>query len=119
MATRYPDVASDHSTLRLVSCTITGNGGNGVRLQHNADARFDNYVGPTTITGNGGSGVTVGDLSFALFGPSTITGNLGGTDVLCSPQFPATRGALSNIGGGATNCVEPTLNASTAKSVDK
>ncbi len=100
-------IASDHSALRLISCTITGNSGSGVRLQHSAEARFDNYVGPTTVTGNGGTGVFVRDLSFALFGPSTITGNLSGTDVTCSPQFPATRGALTNIGGGMTNCVEP------------
>jgi len=90
-------VASDHSTLSLISCAITGNTGNGVRLQHSAEARFDNYVGPTTVTGNGGSGVSVGDLSFALSGPSSIAGNLGGPDVLCTPQFSATRGALTNI----------------------
>ncbi len=100
-------VASDHSTLRLISCAITGNTGNGVRLQHSAEATFDNYVGPTTVTGNGGSGVSAGDLSFALSGPSSIAGNLGGPDVLCTPQFSATRGALTNIGGGTTNCVEP------------
>jgi len=50
----------------------------------------------------------VRDLSFAFFSSgNSITGNLGGTDVLCSPQFSATRGALTNIGGGTTNCVEP------------
>lgn len=101
-------VASDHSTLRLISCTISGNKGNGVRLQHSSDARFDAYSGLSNITGNGGSGVLVRDLSFGFFGPgNNITGNLSGTDVVCAPQFPATRGALTNIGGGTTNCIEP------------
>jgi hypothetical protein len=52
----------------------------------------------------------VKDLSFGNFpaGVSNVVkNNPGGTDVLCSPQFPATRGALANIGGGVTNCVEP------------
>lgn len=31
-------IASDHSTLRLISCTISGNGLDGVVLQHNAEA---------------------------------------------------------------------------------
>jgi len=52
--------------------------------------------------------VSVGDLSFGFFEQgNTITGNLGGTDVLSTSQFPATRGALTNIGGGTTNCIEP------------
>jgi hypothetical protein len=102
-------VASDHSALRLISCTISGNGSDGVVLQDSADARFDSYSGPSTVTGNAGSGVSVQDLSFAFFGPgANITGNLSGTDVLCSPQFSATRGAHTNIGGGMTmNCTEP------------
>ena len=100
-------IATDHSTLRLISCTISGNALDGVVLQHNAEARFDAYSGPSTVTGNGGSGVSVHDLSFALFGPgNNITGNLGGTDVLCAAQFSATRGARTNI-GGTTNCTEP------------
>jgi hypothetical protein len=77
-------------------------------VQHAAEARFDAYSGPGAITANSGVGVAVSDLSFALFtGGTTVTGNASGTDVLCLPQFPATRGALANIGGGITNCVEP------------
>ncbi len=101
-------LASDRSTLRLISCTISGNAGNGVTLQHSSEARFDSFSGPSTVSGNGGSGVVVRDLSFGFFGQgNTITGNLGGTDVLCTPQFSATRGAVTNIGGGTTNCIEP------------
>lgn len=101
-------VVSDHSAARLISCTISGNKGNGVDVQHGSEARFDAYNGPGAVSANGGAGVVVADLSFALFtGGTTITGNLAGTDVLCSPQFPATRGALTNIGGGITKCVEP------------
>jgi Right handed beta helix region len=101
-------VVTDHSTARLISCMISGNAGNGVTLQHSGEGRFDSYQGAATVTANGGSGVFVHDLSFGLFSVgATITGNLGGTDVVCAPQFSATRGALTNIGGGKTNCVEP------------
>ena len=101
-------VVTDHTAARLISCTISGNKGDGVDVQRGSEARFDAYDGPGAVTANGGVGVAVSDLSFALFtGGTTITGNLAGTDVLCSPQFPATRGALANIGGGVTNCVEP------------
>lgn len=100
-------LAASHATLRVASCTISGNSGDGVVLRGSSEARFENFAGPLTITGNGGSGVSIGDLSFGLFQGATVTGNLGGTDVLCNPQFSATRGALTDIGGGKTNCVEP------------
>jgi hypothetical protein len=101
-------IVTDHSGARLISCNISGNKGDGVDVQRGSEVRFDAYDGPGAISANSGVGVSVSDLSFALFtGGTTITGNLAGTDVLCSPQFPATRGALSNIGGGITNCVEP------------
>jgi hypothetical protein len=101
-------VVSDHSAMRLISCTISGNKGDGVDLQHSSEARFDPYFGPTTVTGNAGVGVAVRDLSFAFFSAGeSVTSNASGTDVLCIPQFSATRGALTNIGGGVTNCVEP------------
>jgi hypothetical protein len=101
-------VVTDHSAARLISCTIRGNRGDGVDVQRGSETRFDAYDGLGAITANSGVGVSVSDLSFALFtGGTTITGNLAGADVLCSPQFPATRGALTNIGGGITNCVEP------------
>ena len=101
-------VVTDHSTARLISVTISGNAGNGVTLENAGEARFDSDAGASTVTANGGSGVSVRDLSFGFFSAGTsITGNLGGTDVVCAPQFSATRGALTNIGGGKTNCVEP------------
>lgn len=99
-------VVSDHSTIRLGSCTISGNEGIGVRLQSGSEARFDASPGASTVTANGGNGVFVGDLSFAFFGEGgNITGNLGGLDVACAGQFSATFSALINIGGGKTNCV--------------
>ncbi len=101
-------VVTDHSTARLISVTISGNAGNGVTLENAAEARFETFGGAMTVTANGGSGVSVRDLSFGFFSAGTsITGNLGGIDVVCAPQFSATRGALTNIGGGKTNCVEP------------
>ena len=101
-------VLTDHSTGRIISCTISGNTGNGVTVQRGSDTRFDSFNGAATVTANTGSGVLVRDLSFSFFsGGANITGNLGGTDVVCAPQFPATRGALTGTGGGTTNCVEP------------
>jgi hypothetical protein len=101
-------LATTASTIRLFASTVTANAGDGVHLQQNSSARFDNFFGPNTITNNGGAGVSVGDLSFAFFDANgNVTGNVGGTDVVCNPQFSATRGALTNLGGGTTNCVEP------------
>jgi hypothetical protein len=104
-------LARDHGTVRLQAANITGNGNDGVRLLEDAVLRMD-FVAPivNSISGNGNSGVHVGDQSFAFFpddGSAVITGNLSGTDVLCSGQFSATRGALTSIGGGTTNCTEP------------
>ena len=103
---RFGILAANHSTVRCLPCTITNNSNDGVRLQKESEGHFD--FGGNAITGNGGAGVTLLDLSFASFDPGdVVTGNLGGTDVVCKPQFSATRGALTNLGGGITNCVEP------------
>jgi hypothetical protein len=100
-------LATTSSTVRLLSSTVTANGGDGVRLQQSSQARFDSFAGVNAITGNGGAGVSVGDVSFAFFDANTnVTGNLGGADVVCLPQFSATRGALTNV-GDTTNCAEP------------
>jgi len=95
--------ATNHSAIRLGSCTISGNLSAGVAVQGGSEASF----GGVTVTGNALDGVIVQDLSFARFSTSNITGNLSGIDVDCQPQFPATRGALTDIGGGNTNCTEP------------
>jgi hypothetical protein len=98
------DVAA-HGSVLLLGTTVTGNSGNGVTVAEHAaaDFEFDNVV-----TANGANGVLVRDDSFVVFrATNNITGNLSGLDVDCQPQFPATRGALTNIGGGTTNCVEP------------
>jgi hypothetical protein len=104
-------LARDQATVRLQVANITGNGNDGVRLLEDAVLRMD-FVAPivNSISNNGNSGVHVGDQSFAFFpgdGSAVVTGNLSGTDVLCTGQFSATRGALTNIGGGTTNCTEP------------
>jgi len=103
-------LARDHATVRLSVANINGNNNNGVMLLEDAVLRLD-FVAPAvnSITNNGNSGVHVGDQSFAFFPGSSavVTGNLSGIDVVCSGQFPATRGALTNLGGGTTNCVEP------------
>jgi hypothetical protein len=101
-------LATTSSTVRLLGSTVTANGGDGVRLQQSSQARLDSFAGVNVITSNGGAGVNVGDLSFAFFDAnSNVTGNVGRTDVVCLPQFSATRGALTNLSGGTTNCVEP------------
>ena len=60
-----------------------------------------------TITGNRQYGLCLFDLSFANFDAgNNITGNNqrgGALDVACFTQYTATRGALTNIGGGTTN----------------
>ena len=98
--------ADTNSTLACYGCVITDNTAGGVMLRQSSSARFS---GGFTITGNGGPGVTLSELSSAFFGfaAGTISGNAGGTDVLCGPQFTSARGATTSIGGGVTNCVEP------------
>jgi len=102
-------LAFSHGTVRLQFANVTGNAGDGIRVQDGSVLRTD-FVAPTVnnITGNGGAGVNLGDQSHAWFandGSMNITGNLGGTDVYCAGQFPATRHVDSV--GGTTNCVEP------------
>ena len=102
-------------TVNMFTSTVTGNGGNGINVTGHSTLQLGfpgtGNGGPgSSVTNNSGAGVLVMDLSFANFvnGVSNVVkNNLGGTDVLCSPQFPATRGAHTNIGGGSTNCVEP------------
>jgi hypothetical protein len=102
-------LATSNGNVRLSVANVSGNSFDGIRIVNGSVMRTD-FASPTvnTITGNGGAGVHVGDLSHVFFandGSINITGNLGGTDVLCSGQFSATR----NVGatGGITNCVEP------------
>jgi len=97
-----------NSSLHCAPCSVTDNGGVGVLILEGASAYFNGLFGPYTITGNGFNGVYLTELASANFTPSgTVTGNGGGMDVNCGPQFTTARGATMNIGGGATNCVEP------------
>jgi hypothetical protein len=88
--------------LTLQDCTIQGNGGAGVRLRGGAYVAFAGG----TVTANAGAGVVLGDLVMVDFGAGTTVIGNGATDVLCNPQFSATRG-VGATGGGTTNCVEP------------
>jgi parallel beta helix pectate lyase-like protein len=88
---------------RFVENTISDNGGDGVLAQRGSVAYF---LGGNTVTNNAQAGVRVKDLSFGIFFDSDVTNNLGGTDVVCEPQFPATRNTATDINGGTTNCVE-------------
>lgn len=96
----------EHSTLRLIDSTISGNFNDGVSLESGSLGTLENFGLGSTITGNAAAGVAVSDQAFGDFsnGPNTITGNLGGTDVLCVGQFPVTLNAKTLIGGGTTNC---------------
>jgi hypothetical protein len=94
------------SALRATDLTITGNNGDGVLLLSGSTAAFQQSNNGNLITGNSGNGVSVNDLSFAEFdGTNNVSGNLTQPDVVCNPQYSATRGA--GTVGGTTNCTEP------------
>jgi hypothetical protein len=98
---------ANNSTLSLSGTTISG-GRDGVEVVSPSTIHL---LAGNTITGNRQYGLYLLDLSFASFDASNnITGNNlrgGALDVACFTQYTATRGALTNIGGGTTNCVEP------------
>jgi hypothetical protein len=99
---------SDGAHLSLSSTTVSGNS-SGVAVQSHSSVDFG---AGNTVTANQDFGVYLFDLSYATFNPgNNITGNdtsgHGALDVQCFAQFSATRGALTNIGGGTTNCAEP------------
>jgi hypothetical protein len=99
---------AEESTLRIEVTTISNNSLDGVQLQEESNAWFSTVSGPNMITASGFQDVSVNDLSFAVFDPgNVIIGSLQPPDVVCNPQFSATRGATTNLGGGTTNCVEP------------
>ena len=92
--------AQSHSTLALAA-TITGNGGDGVTLQGGSEMTTNG----SSIANNGGHQVRIGDLSFVRFAgfhSNTIFG-ANAPDVVCDPQFSATR-QFSNLTGTTTNC---------------
>jgi len=94
-----------HGFALLRGTSVAGNSGNGLTVLAHSSVDVESS---TVITANGASGIFLRDLSFIDFRePSTVTGNLSGLDVACFPQFPATRGVLTNTGGGNTNCTEP------------
>lgn len=95
----------ESGTLNCQGCQITGNGGIGLILRRDSSARL--YSG-FAITGNTGGGILLTEESSAYF-PSvgTVTGNTGGLDVFCGSSYTTAKFATTNIGGGTTNCVEP------------
>lgn len=91
-----------HNTVNLNSAIITGNTGDGVTLQIGSAM----IMLTSSITNNGGHQVRIGDLSvarFAGFQSNTITG-ANSPDVVCDPQFSATRQLTANAPGATTNC---------------
>lgn len=105
-------LADVNSTLRiLLGANITGNARDGIRLEGGSKAFLSNV----SVTGNTGHGVRIGDLSFVEFvNQNTITGNNSGVgtplDVVCDPQYSATRG-IGTLSGTTTNCsAEPPIN---------
>ena len=95
-------VVQEQSTLDF-SGSISGNRSRGADVREGSVARFVT----ATISGNAAEGVLVHDLSMVSFGGATVTGNHGVNDVVCAPQFAATRGTTTDINGGTTNCIEP------------
>ena len=94
----------ESGTLSCPGCQITGNGGIGVVVKRDSSARL---AGGYTVTGNTGGGIQLNEESSAYFGSGTVTGNTGGMDVFCGSSSTTARFATTNIGGGTTNCVEP------------
>jgi hypothetical protein len=91
------------SVARVFDLTIDDNSAAGVHLESGSTASFEQINTGNVITGNGRFGVSVNDLSFAGFvGSNTVNGNLAQPDVVCNPQYSATRGA--GTVGGTTNC---------------
>ena len=90
--------AQFNSTLDLTG-SISENGSAGVYIREGSSARL-----AATISANAGPGVLIQDLSMVTFTGGTVTGNGGGADVVCNPQFSATRGV------GATGAIAPSCN---------
>lgn len=96
---------SHNGTLRCTRCQITGNAEIGVIVRRDSSARFS---GQYVVTGNSGGGILLTESSSAYFANAgTVTGNPSGMDVVCGTSFTTARQATFNIGGGTTNCVEP------------
>ena len=94
----------ESGTLSCPGCQITGNGNIGVIVKRDSSARL---YGTYAVTGNTGGGVQLNEESSVYFAPGTVTGNTGGMDVFCGSSYATARFATTNIGGGTTNCVEP------------
>jgi hypothetical protein len=94
----------ENAYFRCSGCQITGNADIGIIVKRDSSARF---LTPYAVTGNTGGGVQLTESSSAFFDAGTVTGNSGGMDVFCGSSFTTARGAAISIGGGTTNCVEP------------
>lgn len=95
-------IATLNDTLVLNTVSITGNIGDGVALQSGSGATLF----ATAITNNLGHQVRIGDLSFVRFAgfQSNSISGANFPDVVCDPQFSATRQLASNVVGATTNC---------------
>jgi hypothetical protein len=91
-----------HNTIILNSAIVSGNAVDGVTLQ--MGSTLDMFA--SNITNNRGHQVRIGDLSVARFSgfqSNTVTG-ANFPDVVCDPQFSATRQLAANAVGATTNC---------------
>jgi hypothetical protein len=89
--------------------TISGNTNDGVLLDGDSTALFEQLATGNVITGNGGNGVSINNLSLAEFdGTNNVSGNLTQPDVACNPQYSVAEGA--GTVGGTTNCSGPQKN---------
>jgi hypothetical protein len=95
----------ESGTLNCQGCQITGNGGIGLIVRRDSSARL---FGVYAVTANTGGGILLTEEYSAYFqSVGTVTGNTGGLDVFCGSSFTTGKFATTNIGGGTTNCVEP------------
>jgi hypothetical protein len=94
----------ENAYFRCAGCQITGNAAIGVLVRRDSSTRF---LTPYAVTGNTGGGILLTESSSAFLDAGTVTGNTGGMDVFCASSFTTARGAATSIGGGTTNCVEP------------
>jgi hypothetical protein len=91
------------SILSCLSCTVIGNGAQGINVEENSSAAVQSH---STVTGNAGAGINLTNLSSASYwdGTLSVTGNNGGQgDIVCNPKYTTTFGSPAAV-GTIVNC---------------